>query len=246
MGTCLNVDRSPPLAQTAHMNRILHIARYPVKSMRGQELESTMVGFHGIPLDRSFAFVQEGVHSPFPWLTGRECPQLLQCQPIIGEGRWPAIRVQSPAGEFELGSPEFAAQLRSWSGRSAVLHSDYRGCQDVAYVSVISTATVRALAEAAGVPVDHRRFRMNFVVDLGDEPFAEKAWVGQQVRLGDVVIAIHEQDRRCQMITLDPETGESTPAVLKAAAELNEVYAGVYGSVLVPGEVRVGEQVAIA
>lgn len=227
------------------MAQVLHIARYPVKSMRGEELESTAVGFQGIPLDRAFAFVQEGVHSPFPWFTGRECPQLLQCQPIPGEGRWPQMRVQSPAGEFELGSPEFAAQLEAWSGRKAVLHSDYRGCQDVAYVSVISTATVRALAEAAGVPADHRRFRMNFVVDLGDEPFAEKAWVGRQVRLGGAVIAIHEQDRRCQMITLDPETGASTPAVLKAAGELNDVYAGVYGSVLVPGEVAVGDPVAV-
>jgi uncharacterized protein YcbX len=228
------------------LGTLARIARYPVKSMRGEELESTAVAFQGLPLDRSFAFVQEGVHTPFPWLTGRECPQLLQCQPIVGEGRWPAMRVHSPAGEFELGSAEFAAQLHSWSGRRAVLHSDYRGCQDVAYVSVISTATIRALAETAGVPVDHRRFRMNFVVDLGDTPFAEKAWVGRQVRLGDVVIAVHEQDRRCQMITLDPETGASTPAVLKAAGELNEVYAGVYGSVLVPGEVSVGDEIAIA
>lgn len=228
------------------LGAIAHIARYPVKSMRGEELASTTVGFQGLPLDRSFAFVQEGVHTPFPWLTGRECPQLLQCRPIVGEGHWPAMRVQSPAGEFELGSAEFAAQLHSWSSRRAVLHSDYRGCQDVAYVSVISTATVRTLAEAAGVPVDHRRFRMNFVVDLGEAPFVEKAWVGQQVRLGDVVIAVHEQDRRCQMITLDPETGAATPAVLKAAGELNEVYAGVYGSVLVPGNVATGDLVSLA
>jgi uncharacterized protein YcbX len=225
---------------------VVQIARYPVKSMRGDSLANSAVGFQGIPLDRSFAFVQEGVHTPFPWLTGRECPQMLQCQPVVGEGRWPALRVQSPAGEFDLGSAEFLAQLQAWCGRRAVLHSDYRGCQDVAYVSVISTATVRALAEAAGVPVDHRRFRMNFVVDLGETPFAEKAWVGRQVRLGDAVIAVHEQDRRCQMITLDPETGASTPAVLKAAGELNEVYAGVYASVLVPGAVSVGDAVAIA
>lgn len=66
------------------------------------------------------------------------------------------------------------------------------------------------------------------------------------MRLGDAVIAVHEQDRRCQMITLDPETGAAAPAVLKAAGELNEVYAGVYGSVLVPGVVRVGDGVTIA
>ena len=225
---------------------IAAIARYPVKSMRGESLEEARVGFQGIPLDRSFAFVQQGVFTPFPWFTGRECPQLLQCQPIVGDGRWPSMRVNSPAGEFELGGPEFAAQLEAWSGRKAALHSDYRGCQDVAYISLISTATVRALTEAGGVPDDHRRFRMNFIADLGSEPFVEKAYVGKQVRVGDVVVAFHEQDRRCNMITLDPETGISTPAVLKKCGELNETYAGVYGSVLVPGSVTAGATVSIA
>jgi uncharacterized protein YcbX len=86
---------------------------------------------------------------------------------------------------------------------------------------------------------------MNLIVDIGDEPFAEKAWVGQQLRAGGVTIAVHEQDRRCQMITLDPETGESTPAVLKKLGEMNDVCAGVYCSVLVPGEVRVGDSLSL-
>ena len=225
---------------------ITHISRYPVKSMRGESLDSTHVGFTGLPLDRSFAFVQEGVHTSFPWFTGRECKELLQCQPLVGEGRWPTMRVQSPAGEFDLGSTEFARQLEVWSGKKSRLHSDYRGCQDVAYISVISTATVRALAEAGGVADDQRRFRMNFVVDLGDKPFAEKVWVGKQIQIGGVTVAVHQQDRRCNMITLDPDTGLSTPEVLKKCGELNEVHAGVYGSVLVEGNVNLGDTVDVS
>jgi len=226
--------------------RVTNITRYPVKSMRGEALEAVDVGFTGLPIDRAFAFVQEGVHSPFPWLTGRECPQLLQCQPVVGEGRWPEMRVITPEGDFALAAPEFRAKLLEWSGKSASLHSDYRGCQDVAYVSVISTATIRALTEAAGVENDHRRFRMNFVVDLGDEPFAENAWCGKQVSIGGATIAVHEPDRRCNMITLHPETGESAPAVLKKAGELNNACAGVYCSVLVPGPVALGDRVSLA
>lgn len=228
------------------LGTVTHISRYPVKSMRGESLETTAVGFQGVPLDRSFAFVQEGDHSSFPWFTGRQCKELLQCQPIIGEGRWPTMRVQSPAGEFDLGGAEFAQQLEAWSGKKARLHSDYRGCQDVAYISVISAATIRALTEAGGVPNDQRRFRMNFVVDLGGEPFAEKAWVGKQIQIGGVTIAIHEQDRRCNMITFDPESGESTPEVLKKAGELNDACAGVYCSVLTAGTAAVGDAVSFA
>ncbi len=159
---------------------VQNITRYPVKSMRGEALETVDIDFVGLPWDRGFAFVQDGLHSPFPWFTARDCPQLLKCQPILtpGEHNWPTVRVQSPDGEFELGSPEFKAKLHEWSGKSASLREDYRGCQDVAYVSIISTATIRALSDAGGVENDHRRFRMNVVVDIGVVPFAENAWGG--------------------------------------------------------------------
>ena len=56
----------------AVVGKVVHIARYPVKSMRSESLDSTNVGFQGIAGDRMYAFVQEGVHSPFPWLTARD------------------------------------------------------------------------------------------------------------------------------------------------------------------------------
>ncbi len=227
---------------------ITNITRYPVKSMRGEALETVDIDFVGLPWDRGFAFVQDGDHSMFPWFTARNCPQLLQCQPILtpGQHNWPTARVATPDGEFDLGSEEFRAKLHEWSGKWASLRSDYRGCQDVAYVSIISTATIRALAEAGGVDVDHRRFRMNFVVDIGDEPFAENAWAGRAVKIGGATIAVHEPDRRCNMITLDPDTGASTPAVLKKAGELNNACAGMYCSVLVEGPVAVGDTLRLA
>ena len=124
------------------------ISRYPVKSMRGEALDTVAIDFVGLPFDRAFAFVQDGVLSPFPWFTGRECPQLLQCQPTLSDDRWPQVRVVTPDGEFDLASPEFKAKLQEWSGLSASLRTDYRGCQDVAYVSIISSANIRALTEA--------------------------------------------------------------------------------------------------
>lgn len=228
------------------LGTIRHISRYPVKSMQGESLESVDIDFVGLPFDRAFAFVKDGVYTPFPWFTARDCPELLQCRPILGEGRWPEVRVDTPEGEFELASPEFKTRLLEWSGLSASLRTDYRGCQDVAYISIISTATIRALSEAGGVPTDYRRFRMNFVVDVGDEPFTENAWAGKSLSLGGASIAIHQPDRRCNMITLHPETGESTPAVLKQAGELNSACAGMYGSVLVEGRVTVGDTLAFA
>jgi uncharacterized protein YcbX len=225
--------------------RVTNINRYPVKSMRGEAIEAVNIDFVGLPFDRAFAFVQDGVFTSFPWFTARDCPQLLQCQPTLVGERWPTVQVATPDGEFDLASEEFRAKLKEWSGKSASLRTDYRGCQDVAYVSIISTATIRALTEAGGVEDDQRRFRMNFVVDLGDEPFAENAWAGKSVRIGGATIAVHQTDRRCNMITLHPETGESAPAVLKKAGELNNACAGMYCSVLVEGRVALGDTVSL-
>jgi MOSC domain-containing protein len=48
------------------------VYRYPVKSMRGETLTESPVGWAGLPDDRRYAFVQGDNHSPFPYLTGRD------------------------------------------------------------------------------------------------------------------------------------------------------------------------------
>jgi uncharacterized protein YcbX len=223
------------------------IARYPVKSMRGEELASVEVGFSGLPGDRGFAFVQDGVHSPFPWLTAREHQGLVHYQPAWDDSEpRPKLHVLTPDGaRLPIASPELLAGLEAASGRKLRLHSDHRGSQDIAYISIISRATINALAGASGVKPDHRRFRMNFTLDADVPPFGEQQWVGHTIRIGDALIAITEQDSRCAMITFDPETGESAPAMLKSAGELNGACAGVYGSVVRTGRVAVGDTVEI-
>lgn len=226
---------------------IARIDRYPVKSMRGESLESASVGFQGLRGDRPFGFVQAGVNSPFPWLTGRECPDLLRYKPAYeGEDRWPRLLVTTPEGAvWPVDSDELRKDLEARSGRPVRLHSDYRGTHDVAYVSLITLNTVRAVAEAAGVPADHRRFRMSLVLDSNLPAFAEKEWVGRELTIGGVRLGVTEQDRRCNMITLDPETGQSSPSVLKQAGELNGAFVGVYATVLAAGDIGVGDAVAL-
>ena len=47
------------------------------------------------------------------------------------------------------------------------------------------------------------------------------------------------------IITLDPDTGEQTPAILKKVAQAHEGMAGVYGAVLVEGMLHKGDQVEL-
>jgi MOSC domain-containing protein YiiM len=47
------------------------------------------------------------------------------------------------------------------------------------------------------------------------------------------------------MITLDPDTGEKEPAILKTVAQAHDGMAGVYGAVLVEGLIRKGDPVEV-
>ena len=58
-------------------------------------------------------------------------------------------------------------------------------------------------------------------------------------------MTILERDPRCVMITLDPDTGEKTPAILKKVAQAHEGMAGVYGAVMVEGMLHKGDSVEL-
>ena len=47
------------------------------------------------------------------------------------------------------------------------------------------------------------------------------------------------------MITLDPDTGQSSPEVLERVAKAHEGRVGVYGAVLIEGTVRPGDEVRL-
>src|SRR5207237_5741139 len=52
--------------------------RYPVKSMRGEELDEMFVGYAGVYGDRLFAFKSSASPKGFPFFTGREQRQMIR------------------------------------------------------------------------------------------------------------------------------------------------------------------------
>jgi hypothetical protein len=122
-----------------------------------------------------------------------------------------------------------------------------RAMTDCRPVSIFSLQSARQLAEETGKLIDKRRFRANVYVDLPSaQGFAENEFVGKSLRIGPkVVVTILERDSRCMMITLDPDTAERTPAVLKKVAQAHDGMAGVYGAVMVEGMLHKGDPVEL-
>jgi uncharacterized protein len=227
---------------------IRRVARYPVKSMRGDAYASLPLTLQGFEEDRRFAFVQAESRSDFPWLTARQMPELVLWQTSVEKPGTPdvAVTVATPDGErWPVESSELRQAIEQRFGKPVFLLRDHRGSFDAANVSLISEQTVQRIAEESQTEANPWRFRPNLLVNLeGGAAFDELKWVGRVLRLGDKArIAVIKVDRRCVITTLDPNTSEASPQILKCIVEQHDKCAGVYATVLTPGEVRTGDGV---
>jgi uncharacterized protein YcbX len=224
--------------------------RYPVKSMGGEPLAAAQLGWHGIEGDRRLAFRRLEDRGGFPWLTASKLPELLLFAPHRGDhgaqGELPA-HVRTPEGdELLIFGDDLADDVGRRHGSPVQMMQLNHGIFDEASLSVISTDTVDEIGRLAGPSPDVRRFRPNVVVRLARPlPFQEDEWVGGTLSFGDgdsaAAIAVTLRDLRCSMITLDPDSATSAPAVLKAVARANRCNAGIYGTVTRTGRLEVGQ-----
>jgi len=250
--------------------------RYPVKSMRGEELDEVFAGFSGVYGDRLFAFSSSASPKGFPFLTGREQRQMLRYRPRFRQPEKAArpinqaeaeklppgvtplyaapddlmLDVETPTGDaLAIDDSALIEALRQGidAKHQLTLLRSERALTDCRPLSIFAVQTAEKLAEETGVPVDKRRFRANVYIDLmSSEGFAEDKFVGRSLRIGSkLTVAILQRDARCMMITLDPDTAEKTPAILKAVAQAHEGMAGVYGAVLVEGMMHKGDSVEL-
>src|SRR5436309_13231078 len=86
--------------------------RYPVKSMRGEELNEAFVGFSGVYGDRLFAFRSSASPKGFPFLTAREQRKLLQYRPRLRYPDKAARRINlAEAGSMAHGADPVLAEI---------------------------------------------------------------------------------------------------------------------------------------
>jgi uncharacterized protein len=116
-------------------------------------------------------------------------------------------------------------------------------------VSLISEASVARLeAVAGGREVDSRRFRMLIEV-AGPEAHEEDQWVGRTMRVGGARVALRGHVGRCLVTSQSPDTGVVDLPTLellsyrRGAATSEPLAFGVFGAVLEPGPVRIGDSV---
>jgi uncharacterized protein YcbX len=130
-----------------------------------------------------------------------------------------------------------------WADQGAVDRTPEGGT-----VSLVSRASLERLREETGVAdeIDGRRFRMLFEID-GIEPHEEDRWMGIEVRIGEATVVFNGDIGRCIVTSRDPDTGVVdlptlvTLASYRLEGRTEHLPFGIYGAVVIPGRVQVGD-----
>lgn len=152
----------------------------------------------------------------------------------------------------------WSAALSNWAGRPLRLVQSAPGAavdRGRGHISLISRASLAELGRNAGTePVDGRRFRMLFEVE-GCSAHEEDGWIKRHLRIGEALVRLRGDVGRCAITTQNPETGVPDLDTLRTisgyrAQTENEagkkhIPFGVFGEVVEPGQVALGDSVEV-
>jgi len=254
--------------------------RYPVKGLTPEPLDRVALeAGRAFPADRLFALAKPtGAYDAenFVPLSKREYFVLLNTDRLAGlaarydpENRTMRVTVQGhPVLEADFGTAEGRAEFVELYARVADLPDGVRpvlaeqpgynftdnandGPRMMNTISLINRASIRDLEQRIGRELDPLRFRANVYLE-GLEPWAERQWIGRELRLGGsggsggVTVRVVEETERCAATEVDPTTARRDVPVVRL---LHENYGheimGVFAEVLSGGELAVGDTVSV-
>ena len=204
------------------------IYRYPVKSLAGEAVDTAMLTALGVPGDR-IVHVRgpEGVRS------ARRHYRLLGLQGTLGADLVPRIN-----GHL-WHDPEALALVQAQAGADAWLEaSDSPDRFDVLPLLVATDGAIAAFGR------DLRRLRPNLVIG-GVEGVEEFTWAGAELHIGQAVVGLDSRRARCPMTTVDPDTLDREPEVLRDIGRRFGGRLALNATVVTGGRIRVGDAVRL-
>jgi uncharacterized protein YcbX len=250
--------------------RVVALHRYPVKGLSPERLARAELGEgEYFPGDRLFAI--ENGPSGFDAADPRHQPKLKFLMLMRNEA---LARLRTRYEDnpdtlvIEEGGREFVrGRLSTPEGRLAIeaffrrfMPRELRGAPKLlaappgfrftdsrkGFVSIINLASIGAIEDLIGAPVDPLRFRGNLHVH-GLAPWGEFALVGQTLEsAAGLRLRVTKRIERCAATNVDPETGVrdlDIPATLQR--RLGHADCGVYAEVLRGGFLAEGEHLTI-
>jgi hypothetical protein len=209
----------------------LHVAglwRYPVKSLAGEPLTTAVIGPDGIPGDRTVR-----VRGPEGVRTSRRQYRLLGLRGTLDPAGRPHI------DGHPWNSPEALALVKRAAGADAWL-DPWEGLDrfDILPLLVATDGAVAAFGR------DIRRLRPNILI-AGVEGLRERDWPGAELHIGDAIVRLDSLRGRCHMTTVDPDTLQVDPGVLRDIVRRFGNQLALNADVVRGGTIRIGDPVRL-
>jgi len=126
------------------------------------------------------------------------------------------------------------------------LHSDPALQQDLPDSLLVTVqATLDALSAELDTALDLRRFRTNVHVELDADPFAEEAWEGRRLRVGEAELELLHPCERCAIPTRDPDTQAKWPQLLRHLTDRHNCWFGINARSVGQSTIRLGDRVEL-
>ena len=202
--------------------------RYPVKSLAGEPLVSAELSIAGIPGDRIVH-----VRGPEGVRTSRRYHRLLGLTARLDADGTPLVE------GHRWDSEEAMAAVRRAAGEDSWLEA-YDGPErfDILPLLVATDGDVSEFGR------DVRRLRPNILIG-GVPGLDERRWPGSTLRIGTAIVWLDSLRDRCVMTTVDPDTNERDPEVLRDIVRRFGGQLALNAEVARAGTIRVGDVVTL-
>jgi uncharacterized protein YcbX len=250
--------------------RLVKIARYPVKSLQGEDLSVAEIESSGLSGDRTWGIRDEATGKI---LTGRRAPQLLFAAATLEPDGTPVITLPTgatchgPGADTDkalskwLDKPVRLVSSMSAPAASAEFFADATDDAseaiewtmpagrfvDALPLLVLTTASLRTASALYPDGDWHvRRFRPNLVIDVAGDGWVEDGWCGRST-IRDLATELRPQEPcvRCTMVTRPQPQLDEDRDIFRTLARNHGGHFGAWTAVTAGGAIHVGDAVSV-
>jgi uncharacterized protein YcbX len=244
---------------------VTHIWRHPIKAL-GCEAISQVALQAGttMPWDRVWAVLHEAnkFDQTAPvWVSknnfnqGAKTPSFMAIKAQVNEGTGVLTLTHPDLPDLTVNPDVNPDALVAWikplvpNNRAqpvGVAKVEGRGLTDQQnpYISIIGTASLGALSQAAGQPLQQERFRANFWLD-GLDPWEEFNWIGHEIQIGGATLRVDARIGRCVATTANPASGKIDIDTFLLRENWGHKDLGVFAEVINGGTIAVNDKVKV-